>query len=205
VHLFYIISLLLFASNAFSGKIQITFIRHGEAEHNVLFAQNEGEKARQTHDPMLTELGITQAKTLALSLKGKKFDTILTSPLKRAVQTTLLVFEKRDTPIVVFEAVAEHKYSPCDQGSSPALLSTTFPRLNFSHLSATWNNIESKEAFSKRITDFPKLLRSFNFPQNSRIAIVAHGAFFRNLLNYEFKNCEFVEIEWDLENPPLKK
>ena len=63
-----------------------SFVRHGEAAHNVLIAGGKAEEGRAILDPHLTELGNEQASKLAdeVAPSYKNFDIIVTSPLSRA-------------------------------------------------------------------------------------------------------------------------
>ena len=56
--------------------------RHGQSSYNV-----EGRTQGQTNDSVLTDLGKEQALTVGERLKDKGVEIIVTSPLKRAMQT----------------------------------------------------------------------------------------------------------------------
>ena len=75
------------------GKVRrVYFIRHGQGKHNLEKA------ARWTADPSLTVEGVAQVRRSAESLfRGaeERFlpQIIITSPLRRTIETTLLVLE----------------------------------------------------------------------------------------------------------------
>ena len=66
--------------------MDLYIIRHGESQGNV---------GHDVENPELTELGRKQAELLALRLRNIRFDAILSSPLKRAVQTASPLSEIR--------------------------------------------------------------------------------------------------------------
>jgi bisphosphoglycerate-dependent phosphoglycerate mutase len=89
---------------------KVYLIRHGESEFN---AAVEKGIILDTHDPPLTELGISQAQKLGQELKDIIFDVILVSPLKRAQQT----FAKAKLTSNKWETVPlirEYGTDPCD-------------------------------------------------------------------------------------------
>lgn len=62
----------------------IYFVRHGETDANL---RNENGNAPATVDPPLNATGLAQAKKVAVELKDIHFDAIMSSPLKRALET----------------------------------------------------------------------------------------------------------------------
>ena len=78
--------------------MDLYIIRHGESQGNV---------GLNIENPELTDLGKKQAELLALRLRNIKFDAILSSPLKRAVQTATPLAELQKTPITVLENLYE--------------------------------------------------------------------------------------------------
>ena len=64
----------------------IYFLRHGEC-----IANSKGTVAGGEDDSLLTDLGVQQAKNGAKKLEGIKFDLVLSSPMKRALQTADII------------------------------------------------------------------------------------------------------------------
>ena len=66
----------------------IYFVRHGESEANI-----KGLFAGQKDDSVLTQKGKEQAEATARKLKemGLVFDKIISSPLKRALETAVII------------------------------------------------------------------------------------------------------------------
>lgn len=78
--------------------------RHGQTIWN---AQN---KVCGITDVELTEKGIEQAKELADIVKKYNIDTILSSPLKRAVETSRIVADKNNIILQIEESLIEQNY-----------------------------------------------------------------------------------------------
>ncbi len=84
--------------------MKIFVARHGQTIFN---AQN---KVCGLTDLELTELGIWQAYELAKTVSKKQVDIIITSPLKRAIQTGKIVSEVCNIPTVIDERIIEQNY-----------------------------------------------------------------------------------------------
>jgi broad specificity phosphatase PhoE len=118
---------------------KIFIVRHAESEHNV-------SKDFSELDPSLTTLGFRQAHQLSQTLPNpRSIAIVLSSPLRRAIQTTLAGFseilDKRYFPndpmqgadngaILLLDAdLQERSDLPCDTGSSKDVLRKAFPGL----------------------------------------------------------------------------
>jgi broad specificity phosphatase PhoE len=102
-----------------------------------------------------------------VQLQGRSVDVVITSPLSRAVQTTILVFGNRSTSIVIDERINEHKYVLCDLGSDKNVMQAQFPNVNFASLSSNYNMKETKEAYLQRVktfSDIRKLIYNVSRP-----------------------------------------
>lgn len=78
--------------------------RHGQTKWNSL------NKVCGITDVDLTEKGIQQAKTLACRAQEKDINLIITSPLKRAVETSKIVSEFCNIPVQIDERLIEQDY-----------------------------------------------------------------------------------------------
>lgn len=78
--------------------MDLYIIRHGESQGNI---------GQDVENPELTEIGHRQAELLALRLRNVKFDAILSSPLKRAIQTATPLASLRSMPITVVDELYE--------------------------------------------------------------------------------------------------
>ncbi len=133
------------------------FVRHGEAEHNVRKRQGKSEGEPKTVDPGLTDLGFEQAKRLKLYLNdhiglSRHFEVCVTSPLKRALQTTR---ELDFRPVHVSHLHSERNPggSPSDTGSSKKELKEMFPEFDFDQLpDVWWGTVESDSDWKTKRT-----------------------------------------------------
>jgi len=130
---------------------RIHFIRHGEGHHNVWRAAefaagrkphakrgNIGEVPAELHDPDLTARGRAEATASREAARRTSPELLVTSPVRRAVQTLLLAFEDAvaaGVPIVAHELCREQF-----QGLDPSIydarrgrrrLAEEFPQIDF--------------------------------------------------------------------------
>jgi len=117
----------------------ITLVRHGEAQHIVT-------RNFLAPDTFLTPLGEAQCDELSRQFPSKPpVDLLVSSPLKRTIQTTLLGFKKQVERGVVVELLAELQETsekPCNTGSSRDVLEKEelFQGLDFSGLPDDWTS-----------------------------------------------------------------
>lgn len=76
--------------------------RHGQSTYNVA-----GRTQGQTNDSVLTEQGKEQAVLVGEKLQNKEIDIIVTSPLKRAMQTAELANQALNVPVETDEHFIE--------------------------------------------------------------------------------------------------
>lgn len=126
----------------------IYLVRHGESEHNV-------SKDMSQLDPPLTTLGYAQASQLISKFPNpERIAAILSSPLRRAIQTSLAgfphVLEKRyfdpssefgvenGIELTLEPDLQERSALPCDTGSERHVLEIDFPNLTLEELGEGW-------------------------------------------------------------------
>lgn len=76
-------------------------VRHGQSEGNVV--------DYDLPDGFLTPIGLQQAEETARRLEGEGIDLIITSPLRRAVQTGMALKRRTGVPMEVWQHLAEHR------------------------------------------------------------------------------------------------
>ena len=178
-------------------------IRHGQSTFNA--AAQESRVDPLHWDAPLTELGRLQVAEAAPRLRGYPYELVVTSPLTRAIQTTLGLFEGHPAapPIHVEGLHREHCGSSCDVGRSPAELLVEFPGLAFGHLDEVWwhrdgepdergVHVEPLDILTGRVGAFRGWLA--RRPERL-IAVVGHGTFFYHLTGRFLGNCELAELE----------
>lgn len=190
--------IVLISINTFAAPRRIIYIRHGHAEHNQYIEKGDWEQVHKLRDPSLTEEGKEQAKKLAEKLYHEKIDIVLTSPMRRALETTHYLFKDRTLVIEPIQAITEYGGTGTwDWGSSKSVLSGLFPSTDFGSLSEEWWQSTQNETWD----NLRKRVQSFKAHLSQRtehtIVVVSHGTFLSQLLQLQsgdsMKNCEMRE------------
>jgi broad specificity phosphatase PhoE len=172
----------------------IYLIRHGQSEFNA--AHTDGAPDPLIFDAPLTDLGRQQARAARDHAATLGIQSVICSPLTRAIQTAKIIFDGI-APIEISAGPVEHLWHSCDVGRSPAHLASDFPELRFDHLPDVWwhngpknqNGVaeEPEHLFHTRIAQFRDTL---HHAQTCPLAIVGHCNTFRSLAGFNMKNCE---------------
>jgi broad specificity phosphatase PhoE len=178
----------------------IYLIRHGESEHNV-------SKDMSQLDPPLTTLGYTQASQLISKFPNpERIAVILSSPLRRAIQTSLAgfphVLEKRyfdpssefgvenGIELALEPDLQERSALPCDTGSERHVLEKDFPNLALEELSEDWPSKAGQyaaddDSVTLRAARTREKLKRLNMALHGKerrdIVVVTHGMFMKFL------------------------
>jgi broad specificity phosphatase PhoE len=182
----------------------ITLVRHGEGHHNV------GPKYH-LHDPYLTELGESQCRLLWGKFPQEPTPTlIVSSPLKRTLQTTIIGFtpfiSSGKTPVIVMAELQETSSMPCDTGSpsedlarDPALqLPGDAKPIDYSVLPGDWATKTGRWAddigtLTSRATAVRRWLKD---QHQEHIVCVLHGGFLHYLTEDWTGNGDFPGTGW---------
>lgn len=167
--------------------------RHGQTVWN---AQN---KVCGVTDVELTEMGIEQANALAQMVATRDIDLILTSPLKRAVETGRIVAEHCRIPMKIEERLIEQNYGiyeGVDRKNADFLKN----KRNFAY---RYPGGESMMQVAYRVYG---LLDDFKEAyEGKHVLIISHGGvcriihtYFRDMTNEEF-------FQYTLENGQLEE
>ncbi|KAI5818677.1 histidine phosphatase superfamily [Pyronema omphalodes] len=182
----------------------ITLVRHGQASHNV-------DEQYHLRDPYLTELGESQCRTLPSRFHNAQkieaadgssvpeIDLLVTSPLKRTLQTTLLGFPGQissGVPVIALPDLQETSDMPCDTGSSVEILKAD-PKLKTTDygdkMEVNWEEVEkagdawfSKEgiygATPERLKERAERVRKWlKSREEQHVVCVLHGGFLHYL------------------------
>jgi len=178
-------------------------IRHGQSTFNAHFAEF-GEDPLHFDAP-LSELGQRQVAERAPELRQHAYELVVTSPLTRAIQTTLGLFGTHPAapPVLVECLHREYLESSCDVGRAVSQLSRDFPHLHFGHLDEVWWHNEGEANEHGFVIEPPHLLEErverFRFWLAERpetmIAVVGHGTFFSKLTGRFLANCDVATLE----------
>ncbi len=157
----------------------IYFVRHGATDWNDNLDENgkKDPKCQGRVDLPLNENGIEQAKLTAQNLKGKRFDRVICSPLKRARQTCDIIYDG-DTPVEIDERIIER-----DFGEFEGLTRTEFDFSGFWNLNSN-QNFEKAESIKQVEERVFSLLHDLEKNPNQDVLIVSHGGVGCVLLSY---------------------
>ena len=168
-------------------------IRHGQLEFNAAF---DGNGDPMIFDAPLTELGKQQAIAARIKVADLQIAHIISSPLTRALQTSLHLFGET-APIKVETGHHELLLHSCDVGRTPRELEVDFPQLAFDHLPERWWHhqtgkpleiaVEPDHLFENRIENFVQTLESIT---TRPLAVVGHGNAFKKIMGRMLENCE---------------
>ncbi len=157
--------------------------RHGQTVWNT---QN---KVCGITDIELTEKGRGQAKALASAVADKNINVIISSPLKRAVETSRIVSDMYNIPIKIDVRLIEQNYGVYEgvDRKDEAFLNN---RRNFAY---KYPNGESMMQVAYRVYGLIDEIR--NRYKDKNVLLISHGGvcriintYFRDMTNEEFFN-----------------
>jgi probable phosphoglycerate mutase len=125
------------------GPLAVNLVRHGNAPW-----VRDGVTV---DDPALGQRGTGQCKALAQELSGKKFDLVLTSPVKRALETIAVAGDGLATPKVQ-DWLAEIRY-PTWQGQPPEVAARALAGARVLPAHERWNAFEDSGEGIRSFTD----------------------------------------------------
>lgn len=178
--------------------MRVYYVRHGQTDWNLEHKMQGGESEK-----ILNETGIKQAKEAQEALKNVKYDIIIRSPMQRVEQTTDIINEGRDVPIIVDERIRERKLGLLEGHDVTEELENKIWDYNLNYDIQGGENLHE---FEKRILEFLQDIRQKY--SDKTLLIVAHGGIAKvlkahfygmpeskNLVEIEMKNCEILELE----------
>ncbi|CAK9102554.1 Phosphoglycerate mutase-like protein 1 [Durusdinium trenchii] len=184
---------------------RVALIRHGHSEHNYSSATSLRWLGHLFGvDRRLTAAGREQAEQLGEEVRSSESHTlrtvevVISSPLSRALETTLLIFGESPRRCVS-HLHTERCIFPCDTGSSKEELLTRFPSLEswegFQELPDEWwpkDSLWTELTPTARVEEFKHFL--LQRPE-AVLAVVGHSGFFRQVVGRKMQNCEVVWLE----------
>ncbi len=142
--------------------VHITYFVHGTT------TDNETKKSTGWNPGELSDLGKQQSIDLKELIKGKKFDAVFCSDLKRAVDSAELTFGG-EVPIIQDARLRECNYGDWNGAGEEIVKKDVLKRID-----EPFPNGECYKDVGKRIKDFLNyLLENYD---GKRVAIVAHEA-----------------------------
>ncbi|KAF5563549.1 histidine phosphatase superfamily clade-1 [Fusarium napiforme] len=159
----------------------IHLVRHGQAVHNL------GEANNILPDTDLTALGQEQARSLISKYPElANVDLIVSSPMRRTLQTTLLGFSSQlqhGLQIVVLPEVQEVSDLNCDTGSDLSVIKEEFKQepVDFNLVEPGWQVKEGKTKWAPVVGNILERARAarqwLSERPESEIVVVTHGCF----------------------------
>lgn len=171
--------------------IKITYMVHGTTQDNI------DHLASGHNDIELSERGIEEGKKLG-NLRQDDFDVIITSDLKRAIDTAKLAFDGR-CPHIQDSRIRECDYGDLTQKSKTWSVAD--------YIEKKYPNGESYLDVQDRITSFLGFLRE-NY-QDKHVGIVAHqapqlalnflinGMSWKEAINNDWRNTKSWQPGWE--------
>lgn len=172
--------------------MQLYLIRHAESENNAR------QPHERTEDPPLTAVGRLQAQHLSNWVKTLKVDTLICSPVRRALQTTRYITAETGLHVHVWADIFEEGgiyrgYGPAALEGGPGLARSEVLYHFTEHAGSTldpsighegwWNrNRESVEEAVSRATSVSKRFIETFGNSGRTVAAVTHADFKRKLL-----------------------
>jgi len=150
------------------GITTICLVRHGETDWNAC-----GRLQGKTDIP-LNENGRMQANQCGTYLAKSDWDVIISSPLKRAVETANIIGSYILQPIILTMV----EFIERDYGDAEGM---TFAEKRIAYPDKQYPNKEKRHLFDNRIMNGLCKIQE-DYP-NKRVILVAHGAVIKALLN----------------------
>jgi broad specificity phosphatase PhoE len=165
--------------------MKILFVRHGESVDDI------EDRFGGWADFDLTEKGKQQLSesTEKISLLNEKFEVILSSPLKRAIQAADIISSKINIKVEVFEYLKERNLNGILTGMIRSEAAIKYPDQVNKHRNYEYvDGSEREEDMNERVRTASLILQKMEY--KSLIA-VSHGlfirAFFKEMMNIDIK------------------
>lgn len=171
-------------------------IRHGETDYNTQL------RYAGSTDVPLNNVGIKQAEDIAKILAEKKFEVIVSSPLKRALKTAQIIKQfHNDTPLIIMNEFAERNigvYEGLTRKEAQANYPDLWSKQCTSKLYDAPTNGETINQVDTRISiGIHKIKKQY---ADKIVLLVCHG-FVSRAINRKINNIPFEEMHnFTLEN-----
>ncbi len=168
-------------------------MRHAETVFNVIYGAHRRDPG--VPDPALTEDGRAQAQAAADALRGESIKRIITSPYRRALQTTEIVVGKLQVPVSVEPLIRERAKFACDIGTPSSELAQIWRDYAFHHLEEVWwvDAEEPTSLFHERCREFCAAMASIkDWPH---VAVITHWGVIKALTGQRVENCETIRFD----------
>ncbi len=161
--------------------MKLLIVRHGQSEDDVLDAYGGWS------DYPLTDTGRSQIQASAKKIKefGMKFDALLTSPLKRAVETGEIIANELGMKPEVFEYIKERNTYGLMCGMVKAEAKKKYPWLVEAYENDEYvDGSEREEDIKNRVKKAFELIKEMG---KENVIIITHGVFMKFFFPEVFK------------------
>ena len=167
---------------------RILTIRHGQTVYNL------EKRYAGSIDIPLNEKGIEDAENASFRLKDYDFDIVITSTLKRAIQTAELLIAGRNIPVIHNKLCNERNYGKM-QGLNYSEVEEINPRILYLKLNNDFHSLnpphgETFPALRRRAKLFSQFI--FQNYSGSNILVVSSSAFMQQLHGV-FRGTNYME------------
>lgn len=174
--------------------MKIFFARHGESQANVLHEISN----RGLRHP-LTQKGREQASLLAQKLENQEISRIYSSPVLRAIETTVIVANQLSVEYEVTEALREYDMGELEGRSDDKTWELWKELFDAWAIHRRWEqHLPGGETFydvQKRFVPFIQGLINQYRHTNASILCIGHGALYWMMLPLVLKNVNFAFIQ----------
>jgi broad specificity phosphatase PhoE len=170
------------------------YVRHGHNPANQL-----RQLSHKVIDYPLTELGITQATTLARQLADQRAPApIYSSPLRRAAQTAEIIAARTGADMTILEELRELNVGSLDGRSDEDAWATYHQVLADWHAGNHDSAFPGGEDYRQMTTRLATAMgAALRHPPGSRVLIVGHGGIIRAAIPMpatDLPNCGIAEL-----------
>lgn len=184
--------------------MKFILVRHGETTANVkrLFCGHM--------DVQLTEKGLAQAEEVAIRLKDRKVDKIISSDLSRAFNTASIINQYHNLEIKKEKSLREINFGDCEGYTYEELVEMkpeAFKKKNVGQWDFTFPGGENLEVLTKRVMKTLDEVRHKS-NQTDTVLVVVHAGVIRSVLSmaiaqnkdaywrFDIDNCGVVELDY---------
>ncbi len=177
-------------------------LRHCQSEFNLHFSRTRRDPGLV--DPGLTDEGLAQAEAAADALCGHRITRIVSSPYRRALQTSAPVAARLGLAVTITSLVRERYAFACDIGSPRMLLERDWPGTDFSALEEDWwhdgapgpeggTTVESENSVIGRAGRFRAAMAGT--PHHEETLVVSHWGFLLALTGRSLENGCWLDVD----------
>ncbi len=164
-------------------ELELYLIRHGQSRGNAGYGRDD-ITLKESNDPYLTELGISQAEKLGDFLSDTQFDAVYSSALLRAVQTANEVIKRQgeEKTLNILSLLTEVSIScdyhidNLDEIRSICPTAELADGVSINDPLLYHNEYEDEDGMFERAAKAIDYLRS-HYQNGEKVAVVAHAAF----------------------------